>query len=94
MTRAKDIWILGANGLVGGVVAKQLATRQQSLVLMGRDVTRLHEALADSVLRGRKRLKVRSPANRASSAVNIAAIHFVGVRSWHVPVKPSFAKPI
>ena len=44
MTSAKEIWILGANGRVGGAVAKELAARQQSLVLVGRDAARLREA--------------------------------------------------
>jgi len=38
-----DIWILGATGRIGRAVAAELATRQASMVLVGRVATSLRD---------------------------------------------------
>lgn len=48
MSRAKEIWILGATGRGRSAVARELAGRQLAPVLVARDSARLRE-LADTI---------------------------------------------
>ena len=74
---AKEIWILGANGRCGRAAANDLAARQHSVVLVGRDAARLGQlagaiggaarvVVADSV----KRISAELARSTAAVVVN------------------------